>query len=762
METIKILESSQFDGESGVLEVLKEGEVKKLGLTPAEELPLPLPFKTLNPLQTAFHLFYRGGNALISSPTSSGKSLTALLFWLKNRKGKFIYTAPTRALIWEKFKEFRQFFPSVGVRSGDVVEELEEITQEAVVCTYESLLAASRSRSRWFEEAGALVIDEVHVIRDPSRGAVIEEVVSYAINEGIPLLALSATIPGAVELAKWIEAELFIESEWRPVPLERKVVNMSKLLKRSKLPKATPEEKLVAAVEELKTEGKTLVFVPRKDLGWQALQVENALYGRSVFNETLPFEKEEKEGEGVAFHNADVPQEEREAIEREFKGGEKLHRLYATQTLAYGVNLPADSVVIFVRGRFDRLTMEYRFFPDLLTVMQMEGRAGRFGLSEKGYSFIVVSGASEKALERELQSELDKPFQTALSQGLSFRGAVACPNREKSVLSLMLLGPLIRYGSDWERALSATFSVKKNPLLLRELKEIEQELQQMGYITDGKPTHLAKLLVASFVSPYCYEEFTERLQKVTGLAQREPTTAYLYAVRPFIRRELNPKSVELFTGEAFRRESLKIAETIYRETAHEVTDNSEVLIFYAQGGFFPFKQVARPPGELSSLPLESSLLGQLLCRLNVMPFETVHRTVMMVRSGIPYKFALLGSVEGLGYMRGNALARAGKLLNYPNEIALINAIKEGRGEALEAVKEALSERYSSVKSVEKEATAVVKAVERIKFPLGNPKLLKFLASLFVGRRNALKLTKEEALEVLYRNVTGEKATQDKS
>jgi len=335
MRTIQVLESSQFDGKGGKAELLIDGKREELPLVSVKEENLPFPYEVLNPLQTAFYRHYGGGNALISSPTSSGKSLIALLFYLKNRGGRFIYTAPTRSLIWEKFREFRPFFKKVGVRTGDLIEELSELTQPAVVATYESLISAARNGARWFEEAGALVIDEVHILRDEGRGPVVEEIVSYALEEGIPLLALSATIPGALELAKWIEAETFIESRWRPVPLERKVLNLRKLLKRSKLPSQSPEEKVISAVEALKLKGKTLIFLPQKNLGWQALQVENGVYRREIVNETLPFLPVEGEEEKVAFHNADCPQEEREKIEKEFRE-EDLNRLYATQTLAYG------------------------------------------------------------------------------------------------------------------------------------------------------------------------------------------------------------------------------------------------------------------------------------------------------------------------------------------------------------------------------------------------------------------------------------------
>jgi len=757
METIQVLESSQFDGKSGIARLLVDGKKEELQLVDVKQEGLPFPYKVLNPLQSAFYRHYKGGNALVSSPTSSGKSLIALLFYLENKGGRFIYTAPTRSLIWEKFREFRPFFKGVGIRTGDLIEELSEISQPAIVATYESLISAARNRAKWFEEAGALVIDEVHILRDEGRGAVVEEIVSYALEEGIPLLALSATIPGALELAKWIEAKTFIESRWRPVPLERKVLNLRKLLKRTKLPSQTPEEKAVSAVEALKLKGKTLVFLPQKNLGWQALWIENGLYKRKVVNETLPFLPTEGGEEKVAFHNADVPQEEREEIEKEFKEKD-LDRLYATQTLAYGVNLPADNVVIFVNGRFDRFTLSYSFFPDPLTILQMEGRAGRFGLSPKGYSYIIVKGAKEEAIEEALREEMESSFQTALSTGLGREGA-ACSNKRKSVLSLMVLGPLIRYGGRWQDAVKTFFSIKQNPLLIKELEEIVEELHSFGFLENNRPTGLTKLLVSSFVSPYCFMEFGLRLKELKGFIEEKPTEGYLFAVRPFIRREFNPRTAALFAGDGFYSEAERIVGEIESSGEVEVKDNSEVLIFYALGKFFPFKNVARPPGELSTLAPESSLLGQLLCRLNLFDFETVHRIIMMVRGGIPFKFTLLGTVEGLGYMRGNALALAGELLKAPNETALINGIRHELPEYIEALKEALSFRHDNLKAVEREASAVVNAVKRVKFPLGNERLLKFLASIFTGRQKALRLTKEGALEVLRENVTGQEESQ---
>jgi helicase len=755
MRIVKVLRSSRFEEDAGWVDCFHDGKVERDRLVCACELDIPLPFKFLNPLQSAFYRHYKGGSAVVSSSTGSGKTLIALLFQRLNKGGRFIYTAPTRSLIMEKFKEFRAYFPSVGIRTGDFIEELREITQPAVVCTYESLLAAMRNRTGWFEEAGALVVDEVHILKEPIRGGVVEEIICYCLKEGIPVLGLSATIPGAAELAEWLSAQLFVESEWRPVPLERKVYSMSSLLKKMRAPSLSPEEKVSAVVEAISPPGKTLVFLPRKDLGWRVLRVENMLYRKEVLNETLPFNPEAGRKGPVAFHNADIPQEERETIEREFKEG-SLNRLYATHTLAYGVNLPADSVVIFVRGRFDRFTRSYSFFPDPLTLLQMEGRAGRFGFSSKGYSFLVVSGASDTALERALENELSKPFSTALSTGVEGRSGSACPNRRKSFLSLMVLGPMLRQGAGWKETVMFMYSVKRNPALLYEMESIVEELEDLGFVENGRLTPVTKLLVASFVSPFCFMDFVERFKKGRE-AIEDKTLLFSFSVRPLLRREFNPSASQLFAGAGFRTKAVEIAQTLEAVLEKPLTDNTEVFAFYTCGGFFPFKNVARPPGDFSTLPAESSLLAQLLCRLDVFDFDTVHRVAMMVRSGIPYEFSLLGSIEGLGYMRGNALAIAGRLTQTSGEVALVNAIKDGNTEVLSALETALAHRYSAQPdTLRREFNSIVKIVEKVKFPLGNLKFLRFLASLFTGRAKAVKLSKEDALEVLFENVKGRK------
>ena len=117
MEHLKVLSRSLFtlNGEGKVVyKNLSTGEIKEENLVKVEDTDLKLGFKTLNPIQSLFYRFYKGGNALVAAPTSAGKSGIAYIF-LHNRKGRLVYTAPTKALVSEKAKELRKLFGKVDI-----------------------------------------------------------------------------------------------------------------------------------------------------------------------------------------------------------------------------------------------------------------------------------------------------------------------------------------------------------------------------------------------------------------------------------------------------------------------------------------------------------------------------------------------------------------------------------------------------------------------------------------------------------------------
>ena len=182
-------------------------------------------------------------NLVLCTPTASGKTFAseiAMSRVLKSRK-RAVYVAPLRALAYEKFQEFRKY-----ERLGYVVKlEMGDLDSgkyrtcldfDILVTTAEKCDSILRSKPEWFKDIGILVVDEVHQI-NTDRGPVYEILISkfQKLFPDIQILALSATIGNAEELAGWLNSKL-IQSEWRPVTLyesvevgEDKIRNLGKL-----------------------------------------------------------------------------------------------------------------------------------------------------------------------------------------------------------------------------------------------------------------------------------------------------------------------------------------------------------------------------------------------------------------------------------------------------------------------------------------------------------------------------------------------------
>ena len=170
-----------------------------------------------------------GENALLAIPTASGKSLVAYIAVLKrlieHPGSKAIYIVPLKALAAEKFNDLEALASQLGLTvglavgdGGDDVRRLEE--GDVLVCTSEKLDSLMRTRPDVVSNATAVVADEFHLITDPTRGPTLE-VNLTRLRRWRPeaqIIALSATVGNAEELAGWLQARL-ITSEWRPVPL---------------------------------------------------------------------------------------------------------------------------------------------------------------------------------------------------------------------------------------------------------------------------------------------------------------------------------------------------------------------------------------------------------------------------------------------------------------------------------------------------------------------------------------------------------------
>ena len=653
MKHYLVLESSEFRLKpAGGKLVYKtpSGRPKSEDLLSGKVLGDSVPYDVLNPIQTLFHKKYKTGNALVTAPTSAGKSLIAFAF-MKNKKGKRVYLVPTKSLAYEKTVELRKLFgKKIDVRTGDIIELYKTGSSDVVVATYENLALALRNKVPWVMEAESVVIDEIHQLMS-SRGWVLEEIIAYLLERGLDILGLSATLPGSIKLAKWIKADLFIESFWRPVPLERKILPLTefKPITEGKDQDERLAGRLLSALYELKDKGdQVILFVHKKNVGWKILEIANR-EKIGVMNETTPFDKQEREYDEIAFHNADIPREERESIEWAFREG-KLPVLVATHTLAYGVNLPADTVMIGVRAFYDRISGEWKVFPNQLDILQMEGRAGRLGIKDLGRSFILPYGAKPHSIEEELKRSLEGEFVPYLKEKV--RDGYLSEDLEK-ILSLFVLIGYLYEGKNFRRFLKRTFSLKefaKDPII----EEVYEWLKDTGYIEGKKLSDKALFCVRSGMSPINYEEFLRR--KILGLDRIAVIRPLLFVKRfdslyEFVKR-----------GESFPEDELYIRSKVAPCGGECFKDNTHQFLFYIEGLTFKYANIVHPPGEFSYLGTDALHLIRVL--LDIRSFgdidwsnEEILNIAHSVKYGLTEEFSSLGGVKGIGHVRANLLKR---------------------------------------------------------------------------------------------------------
>lgn len=174
---------------------------------------------------------------VVCTPTASGKTLVAELAMLNKilKSGKkAVYVLPLKALANEKFNEFSKKYSDL-IKIGKATSDIDSddsflAAYQLIIITPEKLDSLIRHGTPWIKDADVFVIDEVHILNDPSRGPT-TEVLIIMLKQICPeaqFLYLSATIGNPEMLADWLEAELVID-DWRPVKLKKGVLIKNKI-----------------------------------------------------------------------------------------------------------------------------------------------------------------------------------------------------------------------------------------------------------------------------------------------------------------------------------------------------------------------------------------------------------------------------------------------------------------------------------------------------------------------------------------------------
>lgn len=385
-----------------------------------------------------------GASVVVTAPTGSGKTLVAeaAVHLALDTGRRAFYTAPIKALSNQKFADFATIYGAarVGLLTGDNV-----INPSAplIVATLEVLRNMIYADPAQLDDVGLVVLDEAHYLQDRARGAAWEEVIVHC-PAHVRFVCLSATISNDAEFADWVEERRghteLVSTNHRPIPLESMYMVKERsgsqtlhllptFVSRDGRRRANPRiERLLSmergrrrryktpnrmeTVERLETEEllPAIYFIFSRagcdaaagrlvDAGVRLTTSEQRTMIRALAEERTSHLADEDLSvldydrwltgleSGVASHHAGQVPAFKETVEELFGMG-LVRVVFATETLALGINMPARSVVLENLSKFNGESHELLRAGDYT---QLTGRAGRRGIDTEGFGIVLHS-----------------------------------------------------------------------------------------------------------------------------------------------------------------------------------------------------------------------------------------------------------------------------------------------------------------------------------------------------------------------------------
>ncbi len=422
---------------------------------------------TLDQFQVeAIHAIERNESVVVTAQTGSGKTLIAdyIIDKFMHTGKRVIYTAPIKALSNQKFRDFKKAYgeENVGIMTGDVVMNSHapilimttEIYRNMLLCNDPSL-----------EHVSYVVFDEIHYINDIERGTIWEESLIFS-PETIRYLCLSATIPNAKEFAHWIESikghrVAVVSNKKRVVPLRHLlfdsylgITNIENIKKHSReiehiadyrelyhrkyrgmsYEKKKKDYKIPSHIELIKdlatgnylpaiyfvfsrkaTQDKAEELIRECNFAAPAdIPIIILMYNKYITSEIKDLDSSRVLKrflqKGVAIHHAGMLPKQKELVEELF-GMSLVRVLYATETFAVGINMPAKAVCFHTLEKYDGITFRYLHTKEYF---QLAGRAGRRGIDKEGYA-IALYNRNRDDIEK-IKIVTDKDVEPIVSQ----------------------------------------------------------------------------------------------------------------------------------------------------------------------------------------------------------------------------------------------------------------------------------------------------------------------------------------------------------
>ncbi|KAJ3264529.1 DEIH-box ATPase [Chytriomyces hyalinus] len=396
--------------------------------------------KSLNRIQSKVYpvAFQDDVNMLLCAPTGAGKTNCAMLTIMREigkyrdestgqldlDAFKIVYIAPMKALVAEMVGNFGNRLSGYGIKVAELTGDRQltkaQIAETQIIVTtpekWDVITRKATDRS-YTNLVRLVIIDEIHLLHD-DRGPVLESIVIRTLRtieqtqNPVRLVGLSATLPNYIDVATLLRVDpshglFFFDNSYRPCPLQQQYIGITekKALKRFQLMNEICYDKIM---EEAAGKNQVLVFChsrketakTAKALRDMAIEkdtiatlVKQDAVSREVLNEmaatvtnadlqdVLPY--------GFGIHHAGMTRADRTLVEDLFSAGH-VQVLVSTATLAWGVNLPAHTVIIKgtqvyspEKGSWVELSPQ--------DVLQMLGRAGRPQFDTHGEGIIITT-----------------------------------------------------------------------------------------------------------------------------------------------------------------------------------------------------------------------------------------------------------------------------------------------------------------------------------------------------------------------------------
>jgi helicase len=503
-----------------------------------------------------------GKNIVLSVPTAAGKTLVATLAMAKTleKKKKCVYIVPLVALANEKYAYYKEFFGNykVTMSVGDFDSKTSWLSEyDIIVCTTEKLDSLIRHGSPWIMDVGLVIVDEIHLLNDISRGPTLEILLTRlkSIIPNVQTIALSATISNADDIADWINGKLVV-SDFRPVKLYEGIACNSsiKFYNKDDYSISAGEPDIETAKQTLQMRKQAIFFVSTRrnaeGLAERLSHCTNPYIGRAETPELLSLSEDALNvlesptrqckklasciKGGVAFHHAGLLRKQKRLIEENFRRG-LIKIIAATPTLAMGINLPAFRVVIRDIKRY--YPGHGSIYIPVLEYKQFIGRAGRPQFDSFGES-IIISRSEEEAdglLERFILGEPEEIYSKLAVE----------PVLRMHTLALIASG-FVSSEQSLMGFFSQTFYAHQygnTSAIEGKLYEVMDMLKSWGFIkTKGdklEPTRIGKRVSDLYIDPLTAHKFIKNIE-VSG-KRKANTFSFLHSIsntlemRPLLR-----------------------------------------------------------------------------------------------------------------------------------------------------------------------------------------------------------------------------------